>query len=266
VFSFYKSKENEISKYFSKMPMNAEEDFLYFGGFPFLLRLKNKKSIIFELVSGVIDKLITKDILEMRSFSSETISKIKDLLYLIASSDSTDIDKLCSALKLNYRPVRAVLDALIQAGILVEIKSYGQKFVRVRKPIKFLFISPSLRISILNGIIPPEIRGKILEDYLALLFSFSKDFWKKAKNYGDFEVMYDSSSGGADFVIRLGKDKKIIVEVGFGKESAGVKQIESTGKVIDGYNYGVIVSYKEGTPELINDKIVRLPFKFWLAI
>ncbi len=70
------------------------------------------------------------------------------------SSDSTDIDKLCNTLKLNYRPVRGILDALVQAGILVEIKSYDQKFVKVRKTIKFLFISPSLRISILNGIVP----------------------------------------------------------------------------------------------------------------
>jgi len=264
LFQFYKNRQNEISKYFSKLPPNAEEDFLYFGGFPFILRLKNKKSIVFELVSGVIDKLITKDLLEMRRFSSQTISKIKDLLYLIASSDSTDIDKLCSALKLDYRPVRGVLDALIQAGILVEVKSYGQKFVKVRKPIKFLFISPSLRISILNGIIPPEVKGKILEDYLALLFS--KDFWKKAKNYGDFEVMYDSSSGGADFVLRIGKDKKIIIEVGFGKESNGVKQIENTGKIIGGYNYAIVISYKKGGAELVNDKIIRLPFKLWLAI
>jgi len=262
LFEFYKSSEKQISNYFSNLPINAEDDFLYFGGFPFLLKLKNKKSIIFELVSGVIDKLITKDILDMRRFSSETISKIKDLLYLIASSDSTDIDKLCSTLKLDYRPVRAVLDSLVQAGLLVEIKSYGEKFRKVRKPIKFLFISPSLRTSILNGIIPPEVKGKILEDYLALLFT--KDFCKKAKKYGEFEVMYDSSAGGADFVLRLGKDKKIIVEVGYGKHSTGVKQIESTGKVINGYNYGIVICYKEGTPVLVNDKIVRLPFKFFL--
>ncbi|MBU4481072.1 AAA family ATPase [Patescibacteria group bacterium] len=263
LFEFCKNRQIEISRYFGALPLNAEQDYLYFGGFPFVLRLKNKKSIVFELVSGVIDKFIIKDLLEMRKLSSETISKIKDLLYLIASSDSTDIDRICSTLKLDYRPVRGILDALVQSGILVEIKSYGQKFVRVRKPIKFLFISPSLRVSILNGILPPEVKGKILEDYLALIFS--KDFRKKAKNYGGIEVMYDSSSGGADFVLRLGKEKKIIIEVGFGKENDGIKQIESTGKLINGYDYGIIISHKGGL-ELISDKIIRMPFKFWLAI
>lgn len=263
LFEFGKSIQIKISKYFSKLPPNAEEDYLYYGGFPFVLRLKNKRSIVFELISGVIDKFITKDLLEMRWFTSKTISKVKDLLYLIATSDSTDIDKLCNTLKLNYRSVRAILDVLIQGGILIEVKSYGQKFVQVRKPIKFLFISPSLRISLLNGILPPEIKGKILEDYLALVFK--KDFYKKSKQYNEFEVMHDSSTGGADFVLRLGKSKKIIIEIGFGKQSDGVKQIEHTGKVIKGYDYGIIVSHK-GNLELINDKIVKMPFNLWLLI
>lgn len=263
LFDFYQYYQKEVSAYFSKLPPNIEEEYLYFGGFPFVLRLENKKSIVFELVSGVIDKLIIKDLLAMKRFSSDTISKIKDLLYLIASSDSTDIDKLCRTLKLDYRTVRGVLDALILSGVIVEVKSYGQKFVRVRKPIKFLFISPSLRISILNGVVPPEVKGKILEDYLALIFT--KDFQRKAKEYRDIEVMYDSSSGGADFVLRVGKDKKIIIEIGFGKENEGVKQIKNTGNTINGYDYGIVIS-KKGNLELLDDKIIKVPFDFWLAI
>jgi len=263
LFEFYKNSQNEISRYFSKMPPDAEKDYLYFGGFPFILRLKNKKSILFELVSGVIDKLITKDLLELKKFSSETISKIKDLLYLIASSDSTDIDKLCSTLKLDYRPVRGVLDALVQSGVLVEIKSYGQKFVRVRKPIKFLFISPSLRISILNGIVPPEVKGKILEDYLTLIFY--KDFRKKEKKYGGIEIMQDSSSGGADFVLRIGREKKVIIEVGFAKGNEGVKQVKNTGKTIGGYDYGIVISPR-GDLELVNDRVIKMPLNFWLTM
>jgi hypothetical protein len=225
--------------------------------------MKNKKSIVFELISGVIDKFIAKDLLEICRLSSGTISKIKDLLYLIASSDSTDIDKLCSTLKLDYRPVRAVLDALIQGGILVEIKSYGQKFVRVRKPIKFLFVSPSLRVSLLNGILPTEIKGKILEDYLTLVFS--QDFREKGKPGGGLEVMHDSSVGGADFVLRLGKGKKIIIEVGFGKGDEGIKQIENTGRTIGGYDYGIIIGSGNDL-ELVNDKIIKMPLNFWLTI
>lgn len=120
-----------------------------------------------------------------------------------------------------------------------------------------------LRISILKGILPPEVRGKILEDYLTLIFN--RDFYRKGKQYGGIEVMHDSSSGGADFILRLDQKKKIIIEVGFGKQGEGIKQIESSGKITNGYDYGIIISH-QGDLELINDKIIRMPLKYWLAI
>lgn len=253
----------QINRYFLKLPIKIEEEFFYYGGFPFVLRLKNKKSLVYELISGVIDKLIIKDILEMRKFSSETISKIKDLLYLIANSDKTDFDKLCATLKLDYRSVRGIVDALVQSGILIEVKSYGQKFTKVRKPIKFLFISPSLRAGILNGVIPSEVKGKILEDYFTLIFT--KDFRKKISEYRGVELMYDSSSGGADFILRDGK-KKIIIEVGYGDKTEGLKQIKTTGKTIGGFDYGIVISAQDNDLEILEENIVKMPLKIWLAI
>jgi uncharacterized protein len=262
LFEVCKEKQSEVSRYFSKLPPETENEYLYYGGFPFILGYK--KSIVFELISGVIDKFITKDLVEMKSFTSKTISKVRELFYLIASSDTTDITKLCRTLRIDYIPLRNTLDALVEGGILVEIRSYGQKFVKVRKPIKFLFISPSLRVSILNGILPIEVKGKILEDYLALIFW--NDFKKKGKEYnGGIDIMYDSSRGGADFILRIGKNKKIIIEVGFGKENEGVEQIENTGKNINGYDYGIIVS-STADLELVNNKIIKIPLNFWLGI
>ena len=252
-----------VNSFFLNLLPQIEEEFLYFGGFPFVLELKNKKSLVYELISGVIDKLITKDILDLKRFSSETISKIKDLLYLIANSDITDYEKLCSTLKLNYRSVRGIIETLIQSGVIVEVKSYGEKFVKVRKPTKFLFISPSLRASILSGIIPSEIKGKLLEDYSALIFK--KDFSKKKIEGAEIEILYDSSSLGADFVLRAGKVKKIVVEIGYGEKKHGIKQVENTAKKLENFSYGIIVS-KEGELELINEKIIKIPLKFWLLI
>jgi hypothetical protein len=77
--------------------------------------------------------------------------------------------------------------------------------------------------------------------------------------------MYDSSSGGADFILRVAKEKKVIMEVGFGKEDEGIRQIEKTGRNIGGYDYGIIVSQR-GDLELVNEKVIKMPFKFWLAI
>jgi len=253
---------SQVNRYFLKLPLKIEEEFFYYGGFPLVLKLKNKKSLVYELISGVLDKVITKDILEMKKFSAETISKINDLLYLIAVSERTDFEKLCTTLKLDYRSVRGILDALIRAGILVEIKSYGEKFVKVRKPIKFLFISPSLRISILKGIIPPEVRGKILEDYLALIFI--KDFKRTIERINELDIRYDSSIGGADFILKFGK-KKIVIEVGFGKKKEGIGQIKNTFKRVEGCNYGIIIS-EERDLKILEKNIVRTPLKIWLTI
>jgi hypothetical protein len=43
------------------------------------------------------------------------------------------------------------------------------------------------------------------------------------------------------------------------------EKIKNTGKNIGGYDYGIIVSQKFKL-ELVSDKIVRMPLKFWLAI
>ncbi len=56
--------------------------------------------------------------------------------------------------------------------------------------------------------------------------------------------MYDSSSGGADFVLRVRERKKIIIEIGFGKEDDRIKQVENTSKIIGGYNYSIVISRK----------------------
>ncbi|OQA20833.1 MAG: hypothetical protein BWY60_00998 [Actinobacteria bacterium ADurb.Bin346] len=258
-----KVHSKEINSFFLNLAPSVEEEFLYYGGFPFVLELKDKKHLIYKLVNGVIDNLITKDILDLKKFASETISKIKDLLYLIANSDATDYEKLCSALKLDYRSARGIIETLIQSGIILEVKSYGEKFVKVRKPAKFLFISPSLRVSILSGIIPSEIKGKLLEDYLGLLFK--KEFLKKKISAAENEILYDSSSMGADFILRAANSRQIIVEVGFGEKKTGIRQVENTAKKLDNFFYGIIVS-KEGELQLINEKIIRIPLKFWMLI
>lgn len=167
--------------FFLNLTPQVEEEFLYFGGFPFVLELKDKKLLIYKLISGVIDNLIIKDILDLKRFSSEIISKIKDLLYLIANSEVTDYEKLCRTLKLDHHSVRGIIETLVQSGVIVEVKPYGEKFVKVRKPTKYLFISPSLRASILSGVILSEIKGKLLEDYSALLFKkrfLQKENWR----------------------------------------------------------------------------------------
>jgi hypothetical protein len=43
------------------------------------------------------------------------------------------------------------------------------------------------------------------------------------------------------------------------------EKIKNNGKNIGGYDYGIIISQKSNL-ELVSDKIVRMPLKFWLVI
>ncbi|CEG11732.1 hypothetical protein MSIBF_A1660018 [groundwater metagenome] len=77
--------------------------------------------------------------------------------------------------------------------------------------------------------------------------------------------MYDSSSGGADFVLKA-DNKKIIFEIGFGDKNEVIKQIKTTAKNINGFDYGIIISGGSSDIEMIEDKIIKVPLKLFLAI
>lgn len=255
IYQLANREQKTVNRFFADLPPNIEEEFLLSGGFPFVLKLKNNRQLAYELVSGVVEKLITKDILELKRFNSETIAKITDILYLIAGSDTTNYKKLCATVKMDYRSARSVIEALIYSGILFEAKSCGEKFVKVRKPAKLLFISPTLRASLLKGILPPEIKGKLLEDYSALLF----------RRHFKGEVLYDSAAGGADFILRGGSKKETVIEIGYGAKTHGVKQILFTAKKLKNFVSGMVVSEDEELRPA-GESVIKLPLKFWLMI
>ena len=255
IYRLVSRERKTVNGLFADLPPNTEKEFLLSGGFPFVLKLKNNRQLTYELVSGVVEKLITKDILELRRFNSETIAKITDILYLIACSDTTDYEKLCASVKMDYRSARSVIEALTYSGILFEAKSYGEKFVKVRKPAKLLFISPTLRASLLKGILPPEIKGKLLEDYSALLFS----------RYFKGEVLYDSSAGGADFVLRDEKKKEKVIEIGYGGKTHGIKQVLFTAKKLKNFVSGMVIS-EDAELRRVGEMVIKVPLKFWLMI
>ncbi|PKP61114.1 MAG: hypothetical protein CVT88_01035 [Candidatus Altiarchaeales archaeon HGW-Altiarchaeales-1] len=247
----------EVNRLFANLPPKIEYDFLDIGGFPFVIKTTNKERC-YKLIQNVIEKLITKDIITLKKFNSETIQKIYNLLYLLAKSDVISYEKLGKSLNIDNKTLTSLLDVLVMAGIIIKIRSYGGAYAKARKPVKYLFISPSLRSSLLQGRYPPEIKGKILEDYCGLVFI--KDFKKLCRR---MEFMYDSSEKGADFILR-NDDKELVIEIGFNKEDYGIKQIKETSKKIKNFSYGISIGNDE--LELIDDKFIKLPLRYLLLI
>ncbi len=251
VYEFLKPIQNEITRFKVNLPVNTEDTFLKYGGFPSGLSILNEQKII-EKYRSLINHIITKDFLFLANIKSSTISKIEELVFLIANSNQVSLDTLSQTLKLDYRTLVSIIDILVKSGLIIKISSYGKAYVQTRKTPKLLFLSPSIRFSILNGMILPEHKGSLLEDYCALIFT--KDLANKISN-----IFYDSAKGGADFILNLKNRNKVVVEVGFNKED--ISQVVSTMKKFSS-KFGLVFGSKN--LELANDYIVKIPLDYLL--
>lgn len=259
VFDGLKLKLLEVNRFFvESMPPQSEKDFFESGSFPSVLKIENKQKAV-EKIKSVIDGIIAKDIIKLRSFETQTVSKISDLLYLLAQSDLISYSKLQEALKIS-RPetLESLIEVLIMSGVLVKVKTYGTTYGSTRKTPKILFITPSLRSAIINNIYPSGIEGKKLEDYFTLIFQ--KDI-KKNQAFGAPKLSYDLAEGGADFVLTLKDRSNIVIEVGFGKEE--VRQVVNTMKKVKS-RYGLVFGSNE--LEMVGDSVVKIPLRFLMLI
>jgi len=254
-FQELKARELEINRFFIDLPPGCEDDFFNNGGFPFIVGLHNQVEIS-ERIKDVINSIISKDIIALKEFKTETIGKIYDLLYLLANSDLISYDKLQKALRIdNIRTLSALLEVLVMSGILLRIKSYGQTYGATRKTPKYFFITPSLRSAILDNNFPSGIEGKKLEDYFALIMH------KDLKKTLAVDLRYDFAEGGADFILTLKDRSNIVIEVGFNKKET--EQVKNTMKKVKS-RYGIV--FGSGKLGLVEDAIVKIPLKYLLLI
>ena len=254
-FQELKARELEINRFFIDLPPGCEDDFFNNGGFPFIVGLHNQVEIS-ERIKDVINSIISKDIIALKEFKTETIGKIYDLLYLLANSDLISYDKLQKALRIdNIRTLSALLEVLVMSGILLRIKSYGQTYGATRKTPKYFFITPSLRSAILDNNFPSGIEGKKLEDYFALIMH------KDLKKTLAVDLRYDFAEGGADFILTLKDRSNIVIEVGFNKKET--EQVKKTMKKVKS-RYGIV--FGSGKLGLVEDAIVKIPLKYLLLI
>lgn len=257
VFGFLKTHEQIMLNFWSQIPENFEivsNGYFEYGSFPFGISSKNKASAM-EKIRMVAERIIEKEVPELKKFDAETIAKLPKIVHILSNSDAAGLHNISKSVPIQIDTLRRALDALEKSGMLMRLPSWGKVIAQVRKPSKYLFLSPSIRISLLRGFVPPELKGKQLEDYCALVFSERLPARETAG------VFYDCSQEGADFIIKFADGRKIVMEVGFSKENPA--QIEFTsGKVRPAY--GLLVGSRRC--ELLKDSIVKIPLLYWLLI
>jgi len=256
-FNRLRKLASKVNQYWMNIGRLEIPKYLRFASMPYVLGVGDEiKAQI--LTNELINRIVEKDLRDVKAFSEETISKVRRMLLMAAASSELSATNLSKNLdKITAHTIIRVFNALEKAEVLIKVYPYGSAYKSVRKPSKYYFMSPSLRYTLLVEIKGQaafeKYRGALLEDVAAL--SLYREFSRKLTS----PIFYDSARGGADFILKL-LEKKIVIEIGLGKK--GVKQAESTLKKIKG-DYGLVVAK---TQLELADKIVKVPLDYFLLV
>ena len=250
-------KEKEVKIKLLELSKTTEKewkDYLYHGGFPF--GIYSDQIDVYEKIFTIVDRVIEKDVFSLKAFNTETrntISRILMFLSLQKPGGTSDV-KLAERLQTSSSLVRTILELLEKTHLIFSIKPYGGVGKIVRKPWKYYFLSSSINAALRFkfGMLDRsdrKILGILMENLVASYFVRLKETIGMP-----IGIFYDAEKKGVDFLLQIGDEKIIPVEVGIGKKKE--TQIEYA---IHRYHspYGIIIENREKLK--IDNDIIRIP-------
>lgn len=249
----------EINQYWSSFSRTNIHQYLAHGSLPFTFDMPNETAI-YDSISMLIDRMITQDLPMLGNFDHKTLNLIKKILFSIAEHDSISIYKLSDTLDISRPVITDILDALVKAEILIKVPAYGANMKIAKKPSKYLFMSPAIRMSFFyfTGIENTYMvrQGRLFEDAVAT--HLYNEFIIK----GQGSLRYDSHAGGADFILQILNHKQIIMELGIGKKNA--KQIITSQKRIHS-DYNLIIADQSLTFDQ-HTNTIHIPLEYYFLM
>ncbi len=143
--------------------------YLNMGGYPELIKIKNKKDQV-KYLEEVVKTYILKDIKAL--IDEEHIPSFNAMLYYLAFNQGQVIsaNNLANEYRLNHATVERYLEILSQTYILHKIPSYASNLSNeLKKSKKYYFYDMGIRNSIINNfedISKRQDKGSIYEQYL----------------------------------------------------------------------------------------------------
>jgi len=219
----------------SIIPLEMER-YLKLGTMPFGLG-KGPDELVYSRILDIENRVITKDLPSLGRFNMETLSKAQNLLTLLALSDRLSHESLARDLGINKITLANIIKALEMADIIYRIRPYGSEATRLRKTPKYKFVAPVFRTAHLWDLGRPidvgETYGMLFEDVAAMyLLSVSRRSRR-------LRIDYDHIEGGIDFLVSMGPEKPVGIEVGYGTK--GLEQFRTTSESV-GMKYGILVA------------------------
>jgi predicted AAA+ superfamily ATPase len=258
VFTKLQNNQNKLDQYWLDIDKFEIQRYLKLGTFPFTLNLNNE-SIALSFVAQIINKVVYTDIPQFHKFEIETLNRIDKILYLLSDTLGVSVTKLSETLNMKPDTLHLILRALENSGLLLKIPPYGAHFKQIKKPSKYLFATPALRISYLaskesTGIFD-VYQGSLLEDIVGMYLNMT------IPKFGSGYLTYDPADGGADFIVST-NDKNIVFEVGVGKKD--YKQVIQTAQKINP-QYSLVIS--NNTLEYsATINAAKIPLKYFLLM
>jgi len=259
VYNSLLSLQGEVNKYWSKIDRNDIKKYLSYGSLPFSAIMPDEVSI-YNSISLLVEKIIQQDMPSLGSFDSATLGAVKRILFAIAENDTTSLNTLEKKFNINRLTIANIFDVLEKAELLIKISAHGSNMTIASKPNKYLFMSSAIRMSFFyftgNESTYLTRQGKLLED------SIGGHLYREFVLRSNGIVRYDSAQGGADFILQVGNEKKIVIEAGLGNKDK--KQVLNTMQKIKS-NYGIIFSKTELNFDKETD-IITIPLDFYFLM
>ena len=237
------------------------DEYFKFGGFPILFDKKSHREICEDLVE-ITQRVITKDMPQIKDISSENQSNAKRILRYLALQQPGELTQanLANYLKTSTANVNKILDLLEKTHLIFHCEPYGGSAKRVKKAWKYYFAAPSIRHALSTKVGNPllgteDYEGLLLENLVAsCLFNLSN------KQFTNFTIYYDADKKrNVDFLIQKNSQNIIPIEVGRGKKKK--LQIKHAINKYD-CEYGIVVANNFSSIKKVDDVIYIPPKTF----
>lgn len=261
VFNALRKSEQKINEYYHGISRLDFENYLYYGSLPFMIALENE-ALVYDQINKSLERVINKDIPQMRGLSSDIIGRISAILYAVTDMDILNFTTLAEKFGVSRPKIAEIFSVLEQTEILHRIYPHGSHFKQVtQKPSKYLFSSPAFRAmyykTIGNVITEQNARGKLLEDLVGMYL------YRLCDKKPSFSLTYDSAKGGADFILSNGENK-IVLEVGVNKKE--YRQVAQTAEKVKAA-YGIIVSEEADALQYNSEaNALKIPLKYFILM
>jgi len=255
--------KKDIENYFNKIKSinridnidNLVTEYIKYHNIPAFLLFKEKTAILKSAFS-LFSRIIFEDAIKMNNqFDSFNALKI---LIRLAGSDEINLNSLSQTFAIKKEEIELIIESLHKAEILNILRPYGGINSKLTKNKKIYYMSPTLRLALLNQIykqnIPESSLSKIYEDIVVL-------YLKKIINNELLSFVTNGNNIKPDFIIET-NNTPILIEVGTHKTST----IQITSSKLN-IRYGILISQSFDELQIdIDKKVIKLPLKWFLLL